>query len=582
MNLFHIILIKPTHYDRQGYPISWFRSVIPSNSLAAMNGLMADCVTRQVLGSDVTFRVQVMDECNTRVRPEKLIRQIRREGGQAMIGFVGVQTNQFPRMVDLAQPFLEAGLPVIAGGFHISGCLSMLSEMPADLVEAQDKGICFFAGEAEEGRLDEVLRDAYTGQLKPLYTHLNDLPGLEGAPVPYLEDAQVSRVMNDFASFDLGRGCPYQCSFCTIINVQGRKSRFRTADDLEAIVRRNAAQGIHKFFVTDDDLARNKNWEMFFDRLIDLRENHGLKVNLFVQVDTMCHQIDGFIEKACRAGASRIFMGLENINPENLLAVNKRQNKITEYRAMMQEWRKYGATLYAGYIIGFPNDTRESVLRDVEIIKRELPLDVLEFFYLTPLPGSADHKRMVEEGVWMDPDMNKYDLFHRVTHHPRMSDAEWEQTYHDAWTSFFAPDHIETVGQRAVSEPVRGVNVDEVFEFWLTYHVEGLHPLDGGILRIKSRRDRRRGMKLENPLVYYPSYALETLRKLVGFLRGIRQAKRMHARIHANPEKHDYRDLAVTRASTQDFDRLDLFQETDGGRAAVRRHQVISGAALES
>jgi len=67
-------------------------------------------------------------------------------------------------------------------------------------------------------------------------------------------------------------GCPFQCSFCTIINVQGRKSRFRTADDLEAIVRDNCRQGITTFFITDDNMARNKHWEDFFDRLIELKE----------------------------------------------------------------------------------------------------------------------------------------------------------------------------------------------------------------------------------------------------------------------------------------------------------------------
>ncbi len=67
-----------------------------------------------------------------------------------------------------------------------------------------------------------------------------------------------------------------------------------------------------------------------------------------------CHKIKGFIDKACRAGVERVFMGLENINPDNLIAADKRQNKITEYRKMMQHWRKYGTTLAAGYILGFP------------------------------------------------------------------------------------------------------------------------------------------------------------------------------------------------------------------------------------
>ncbi|WP_152912380.1 B12-binding domain-containing radical SAM protein [Candidatus Rhodobacter oscarellae] len=570
-------MIKPTHYDDDGYPIQWLRSIIPSNTLAALNGLAEDCISGEVLGADVEIRPHVFDETNARIRPDRIISQFQDDGSKVLVAFAGVQSNQFPRAIDLAKQFLDAGFMVAIGGFHVSGCLAMLKTLPPDIQAAKDMGITLFAGEAEEGRLGQVLRDADNGQLKPIYNHMNDLPSLELQPHPFLDLKLIGRVQNDFSSFDLGRGCPYQCSFCTIINVQGRKSRFRSADDLEAIVRKNAAQGIHKFFVTDDDLARNKRWEEFFDRLIELRKE-GLGVELFVQVDMLCHRIDGFIEKACKAGVTRVFMGLENINPENLLAANKRQNKITEYRLMMQEWRQYGAALYAGYIIGFPGDTKDSVLRDVEIIKRELPLDVLEFFYLTPLPGSADHKKLAEGGVWMDPDMNKYDLFHRVTHHPTMSDDEWEDTYRAAWAAFFTDEHIETIGRRAVAQPVKGVNVDEVYEFFMSYQIEGVHPLEGGVLRRKYRRDRRPGLPLVNPLIFYPVHAFETITKLLRYALGYWKAHRMHKRIHARPDKRTYRDVSTTPPRTSDIDELSLLTETAGARGAIRRSKVQNAA----
>ena len=108
-------------------------------------------------------------------------------------------------------------------------------------------GISFFAGECEEGRLDEVLQDAWNGKLKPLYNYMDKLPALTGEPPPFLPRKHVQRTSGSLSSIDLGRGCPYQCSFCTIINVQGRKRRFRTPDDLEKIVRENHAQGIKTF-----------------------------------------------------------------------------------------------------------------------------------------------------------------------------------------------------------------------------------------------------------------------------------------------------------------------------------------------
>src|SRR5215211_6151964 len=222
--------------------------------------------TAEILGPGVEMLLSTYDETNIRIRPRRIAARIRKLGGRSLIGFIGVQSNQFPHAVDLARAFLAEGLKVVIGGFHVSGCLAMLKELPTEIRAALDMGISIFAGEAEDGALDEVLRDAHAGTLKPVYNHMESLPGLEGQPTPFLSFETVKRTLGARASFDLGRGCPFQCSFCTIINVQGRKSRFRTPDDLEIIVRENARQGISKFFITDDNFARNKEWEKLFDR----------------------------------------------------------------------------------------------------------------------------------------------------------------------------------------------------------------------------------------------------------------------------------------------------------------------------
>ena len=305
---FHFVMIKPSHYDDDGYPIQWLRSAIPSNTLACLFALAEDARNRHVLGPEIDIRLHTYDETNRRVRPERIMRMIRKEGGKALIGLVGVQSNQFPRAVDLARRFLAGGLPVCIGGFHVSGCISMLPEMPPEMKEAQALGISFFAGEAEEKRLDQVLQDAWNGKLAQLYNHMKDLPALAGEPPPILPRKHVLRTAGSLSSIDLGRGCPYQCSFCTIINVQGRKSRFRSADDLEELVRRNVAQGINRFFITDDNFARNRDWEKLVDRLIALR-GEGLNIGFTIQVDTLCHRIPNFIEKTTKAGVRRVFIG---------------------------------------------------------------------------------------------------------------------------------------------------------------------------------------------------------------------------------------------------------------------------------
>ncbi len=241
---FRLVLIKPSHYDDDGYVIQWLRSSIPSNTLAALNGLALDCARRQVLGKDVEILIDIYDETNTVLSINRIIRRIKASTG-GMVGLVGVQSNQFPRAVDIANSFLDAKIPVVIGGFHISGCLSMLPEIPPDIQAAMDKGITMFAGEAED-HLDVVLRDAYARTLQPLYNVMSQLPNLEGTPTPYLSAQVVRKTFERTSSFDAGRGCPFQCSFCTIINVQGRQSRFRSADDVEALIRDNLKQGVRK------------------------------------------------------------------------------------------------------------------------------------------------------------------------------------------------------------------------------------------------------------------------------------------------------------------------------------------------
>jgi Radical SAM superfamily len=571
-HIFHFVMIKPTHYDDEGYPIQWVRSIIPSNTLACLNGLAEDAQHRQILGPDVQISLSVYDETNCRVVPARIIRKIRKTGGRALIALVGVQSNQFPRAVDLGRQFAQAGFPVCIGGFHVSGCMAMLPELPADIRQAQALGISLFAGEAEEGRLDQVLKDAFAGKLATIYNHMDDLPSLEGEPPPILPARLLHRTVRSLSSADLGRGCPYQCSFCTIINVQGRKSRVRTADDLERIVRENYAQDIKRFFITDDNFARNTNWEKLFDRLIALRAE-GMTFTFVIQVDTLCHKIPGFIEKAGKAGVTQVFIGLENINPENLIGANKRQNKITEYRELLQKWRAQGVVTYAGYILGFPADTKESILRDIEIIKRELPIDILEFFFLTPLPGSEDHKMLVKKGVWMDSDMNKFDLNHRVSHHNTMSDAEWEDAYRAAWRTFYTPDHVRTILRRKAATPNgrMKMTLHMIIWFYLAITFEGVHPLEAGVFRLTSRRDRRPGMKRENPLIFYPRVYGRELIKYARALPIALRFDRMRREAEKATDRWTYTDLATAAPRDDEYETLDLYVATTGGGAALMR-----------
>ncbi len=578
---FCLILVKPSHYDDDGYVIQWLRSPIPSNSLASLYGLAKDCAERRVLGDDVALDIQVFDETNTRIRPARLARRIEAADG-GMVMLVGVQSNQFPRALDIARPLRERGIPVAVGGFHVSGTISMLGGADPDLERAKLMGVTLFAGEAE-GRLDEVLRDAKAGGLKPLYNFMNDLPALEGTPIPLMDADRVQRTAGGVTSFDAGRGCPYQCSFCTVINVQGRKSRHRSPDDIEKIVRLNYAQGLRSFFITDDNFARNRDWEPILDRLIYLRHVEKLNFGLIIQVDTLCHRLPNFIEKCARAGVRRVFIGIENINPDNLMGAKKRQNKITEYRTMLLAWKSARVITYAGYILGFPNDTVDSILHDIDVIKRELPVDLLEFFYLTPLPGSEDHLKLWRAGAPLDSDMNKYDSAHACTTHPRMSRAEWERVYRLAWQRYYTIDHIETVLRRVASMAANASNALFLITWFKgSADFEQLHPLEAGFLRLKFRRDRRPTLPMEPVWRFYPRYLTEVAVKLAKWGTLYLRLRRIYLRIKHDPHRFEYTDLAMTPVASDEAETLEIFR-TEAAQAYVgqqRRLEKIRDGAL--
>ena len=228
------------------------------------------------------------------------------------------------------------------------------------------------------------------------------------------------------------------------------------------------------------------------------------------------------------------------------MGAKKRQNKIWEYREMLLAWRKQKVMTYAGYILGFPTDTPESIARDIEIIKKELPIDILEFFYLTPLPGSEDHKNLYMRGVAMDPDLNKYDLEHACTAHALMSKETWTQVYADAWRRYYTDEHVETIMRRGIASGINRTKLlDSLTMFSASARIEGVHPLQFGFFRRKLRKQRRSGMPIVNPLVFYPWRLFDFGKVCAQWARVIWRYRRIMARVLKDPAAKDYMDEAL-------------------------------------
>src|SRR4030095_4710268 len=312
---FRIVLIKPSKYDDDGYVIRFWKGVLPSNTLNVLHGLTEDVRQRRVFG-ELPIEVTTFDETAEKVPIKTIIKWSREPGTKLLVCLVGVQTNQFPRALDIARYLRAENIAVIIGGFHTSGTINMLGEQEPDIQELVRESICVVSGEVE-GKWEKILADFLDGELKPIYSFAQDLQSLvdiESSPLPKTSPKTMGHfAYPNFGTADTSRGCPFACSFCTIINVQGRKMRERSPESIAALLRRNYWEhGISFYFFTDDNFARKKLWRETFEAIIKLRQE-GLKVSFMMQVD-LARKPKDFVELAAQAGCTQVFIGMESVN----------------------------------------------------------------------------------------------------------------------------------------------------------------------------------------------------------------------------------------------------------------------------
>jgi radical SAM superfamily enzyme YgiQ (UPF0313 family) len=490
-----IVYVVPSRYDDDGYVQRWIKGVVPSNSLAVLKSLAAEMIAADPF-PDVRITLESYDDNVQKIPFEKIARRNRDQETRVVVGIVGVQSNQFPRASDIALRFRKLGVDVLIGGFHVTGVLALFGQPSSELQFLINNGVTLISGEAEtHGVMENVFRDALQGTLQPIY-QFPKAPDLSCAPLPQADPEYIDHFGARWATIDSSRGCPYGCTFCTVINIQGRKMRCRSAEAVVETVRNNYGKGVKNFFFTDDNFARSANWERIFDGLAAMADE-GKPVGFMMQIDTQASKIPNFVDKAKRAGCRMVFIGMESVNPENIAAAGKTQNHVEQYREMVLRWQDNGVIVHVGYIIGFANDTLESVRRDVVFLRDHVGVDLASFFMMTPLPGSVNHLEMVKHGDPIDPDLNKYDSFHETFPHPKMKTGEWKAATQLAYSEFYTKEHCTNILRRLPKE-----------HYWLMFWnliwyrysgvFSGTHPMMTGFFRQKDRLDRRPGLPTEN------------------------------------------------------------------------------------
>ena len=524
-----VYFVKPSKYDDRGRVAYFWKGVLPNNTLTVLRALN-DAYNRARADDGVYVETVIWDEqvdgpvlpATIRSMQEKALE----DGVEVIVGLAGVQTNQYPRGRDLALQFRRAGFPVLFGGFHVSG-------HPDSRAFLESCGVTTVVGEAET-IWGDILDDYLRGALEPSYSVTEGIRARTGSgeiTVPLITEVQLPAIsdpyLRRFASpnmttVDTSRGCPFTCSYCSVKNVMGRTMRARNP---EAVVRwiRDAGEhhGIDSLFIVDDDFFRSPSWEPILEGMAEYRRQ-GNKLTFMMQVDAEAAAFDDlrpgekpssqrqkcerFIRLSAEAGCYSAFVGFETFNPQNLLAVNKVQNLEKEhrrhkdeagaaaallavkekYRRVCHNWHREGVAVHCGYMIGFPFDGPDSGRQSAEWL-REVGVDLASFFIVTPLPGTEDHDKAVREGAIADWDFNQYDSQHMVSHHPRMTPAEVERAYRQAYLTFYSAGStlrslLTWHGVPGLGRAARDAMVRQRLYYFYSYRA-GRHPMLGGIWR---------------------------------------------------------------------------------------------------
>ena len=250
------------------------------------------------------------------------------------------------------------GIKVVAGG-------------PVFTTEPEEfEGVDHFVLNEAEITLPPFLADLEKGCARHIYKS-GERPDIRGTPVPSWELIDMSKYST--MSFQYSRGCPYDCEFCDIIILNGRRPRTKdTAQvlaELEAIYNRGWRGGV---FVVDDNFIGNKiklKTETL-PAVIQWVEKRKYPFYFSTQASINLADDEELMQLMVRAGFNKAFIGIETLNDESLAECNKRQNENRDLVASIRKIQNYGLQVEGGFIVGFDNDPLSIFKSQINFIQR--------------------------------------------------------------------------------------------------------------------------------------------------------------------------------------------------------------------
>jgi radical SAM superfamily enzyme YgiQ (UPF0313 family) len=342
-----------------------------------------------------------------------------------------------PRAYELADSYRQQGLPVVLGGAHSSF-------LPLEGLEHADYVVC---GEGDEalpelvnaletgGSLADIhnlcYRDGDTIQQNPWRPFLGDLDSL---PIPNynLIHGWKARNRRGVVSIATSRGCPFNCSFCSVIMMFGRKHRVTSIDRVIEEIRQNGLQARHIFFCDDNFTADRQRTKELCERIIA----EGLKIEWSAQVRVESAKDSELLDLMAKSGCYIVFVGLESINPATLKAYNKSQT-VQGIKDCVTNFHRFGINVHGMFVFGSEEDHYQ-VIRDTVKVSRQLDLDSLQYLILTPIPGTPFYREMEAQNRIICRDWSQYDGHHTVFQPRQFTPYELQMETNRAMKKFYS------------------------------------------------------------------------------------------------------------------------------------------------
>ncbi|MBI4795281.1 MAG: B12-binding domain-containing radical SAM protein [Deltaproteobacteria bacterium] len=322
-------------------------------------------------------------------------------------------TSTAPRAYELSDYYRQQGVPVVMGGAHPSFVVQ-------ESLEHADYVIC---GEGDEALPELVAALNAGGDLaavqnlafmegetlrqnpwRPLVENLDDLP-IPNYEVVHGWNARRGRRYTAIAT---SRGCPFNCRFCAVIKLFGRKYRYNSVDRVLAEIRQNAVKAHHVFFCDDNFTADRERIKELCQRILQEK----LKFEWSAQVRVEAAKDEELMELMARAGCYCVFVGLESINPATLKLYNKSQT-VEGIKDCVINFHRHGIRVHGMFVFGSEEDHYQ-VIRDTVKFSRDLDLDSLQYLILTPIPGTPVYQELEAQNRIFCHDWSHYDGHHAV------------------------------------------------------------------------------------------------------------------------------------------------------------------------